>query len=88
MGTQQRKVVTGDRKTKEGKESAIEAEDKRRREAALFKATLKKVPKPDNHSDDGNDWEDVEEDFPHVKLEELLDNLKLDDGTHTDDDQY
>lgn len=46
------------------------------------------MPKPDNHdSEEGEDWEDVEEDFPHVKLEELLDNLKIDDGTNTDDDQ-
>ena len=38
----------------------------------MFKATLKK-------EDSDDDWEDVEEDFPHVRLEELLDNLKIDD---------
>ena len=40
----------------------------------MFRATLKKG------NEDDSDWEDVEEDFPHVKLEELLANLKLDDG--------
>ena len=39
----------------------------------MFKATLKK-------QEEDSDWESVEEDFPHVKLEELLANLKLDDG--------
>jgi hypothetical protein len=38
----------------------------------MFKATLKK-----DSSDE--EWEDVEEDFPHVRLEELLENLKIDD---------
>ena len=86
MGGQQRKVVTGDRKTDKGKQSAKEAEEKRKKEKALFKATLKKQAKDEN---DDDEWEsDNEEDFPHVKLEELLDNLKLDDGTNTDDDQY
>jgi hypothetical protein len=40
----------------------------------MFKATLKKCNEEDS------DWESVEEDFPHVKLEELLGNLTLDDG--------
>ena len=50
----------------------------------LFRATLKKTVKAGGEKDD-EDWEDnesgesVEGDFPHVKLEELLDNLKLDD---------
>ena len=86
MGNQQRKVVTGDRKTTQGKEAAKLAEEKRRKEQALFKATLKKTPKESKSDDSGDDWEDAEEDFPHVKLEELLDNLKLDDGTHTDEE--
>jgi len=55
------------------------------KEQALFKATLKKENK-EGEEGSGDEWEDVEEDFPHVKLEELLDNLKIDDGTHTDDD--
>ncbi len=70
---QDRKIVTVDRKTKQGKEQQAGAEAQRLKEKALFKATLKK-------EDSGSDgWEDVEEDFPHVRLEELLDNLKIDD---------
>lgn len=41
----------------------------------MFKATLKK-----KDEDDDSDWESVEEDYPHVRLEELLDNLTLDGG--------
>ena len=38
-------------------------------------------------SDEQDSWEDVEEDFPHVRLEELLDNLKIDDpNVGVDDD--
>ena len=67
-----RRIVAADRKTKQGKEQQAGAEAQRLKEKALFKATLKK-------EDSGSDWEDVEEDFPHVRLEELLDNLKIDD---------
>ncbi len=73
MGNEKRKIVAADRKTKEGKEALKEAEAKRIQERKLFKATLKKA------EDSADEWEDVEEDFPHVKLEELLDNLKIDD---------
>lgn len=67
--------------------TAKEAEERRSREKALFKATLKKQPtEVGANSEDADEWEDVEEDFPHVKLEELLDNLKIDDGTHTDEE--
>ena len=58
--------------SEEGKEQQAGAETQRLKEKALFKATLKK-------EDSGSDWDDVEEDFPHVRLEELLDNLKIDD---------
>ena len=37
-------------------------------------------------SDEQDSWEDVEEDFPHVRLEELLDNLKIDDPNEGVDD--
>lgn len=83
MGVEIRKVVSGERKTKAGQESAIHAEQQRQKEKALFKATLKKQP-AQAQGDDEDEWEDVEEDFPHVKMDELLDglaNLKIDDGT-------
>lgn len=80
--------MAGERKTKPGKESAKNAESQRIKEAkekALFKATLKKsIANEGDNGESDDDWEDVEEDFPHVKLDELLDginNLKIDDGT-------
>jgi hypothetical protein len=44
-----------------------------------------------NDGDDDDEWEDVEEDFPHVKLDELLDgmnNLKIDDGSGEPDEEF
>jgi hypothetical protein len=54
----------------------------------LFRATLKKAPVATG--DDGDDWEsvdedDVEADFPHVKLEELMENLKIDSGNQSEE---
>lgn len=90
VGGLERKVVSGDRKTKAGQESAKNAEIQRLKEKALFKATLKKQP-VQNDGDDDDEWEDVEEDFPHVKLDELLDgmnNLKIDDGSGEPDEEF
>lgn len=78
----ERKVVAAGRKSKEGKEAKAAAESKRLKDQALFKATLKK----DDAGSGDDEWEDIEEDFPHVKLEELLDNLKLDDGAGSDEE--
>lgn len=86
VGGLERKVVSGDRKTKAGKESAQQSEAQRQKEKALFKATLKKQP-TQAQGDAEEEWEDVEEDFPHVKLEELLDNLRIDDGVPPDEDE-
>ena len=56
------------------------SEQERKKDSDLFKATLKQKSTFDNDDDD-SDWEsDVEEDFPHIKLAELLDNLKLDEN--------
>lgn len=68
-----RKVVKAARKTAQGKQNEGQAEAARKKDELMFKATLKK-------QEEDSDWESVEEDFPHVKLEELLANLKLDDG--------
>ena len=73
IGGQDRKIVTAERKTKQGKEQMVKAETDRVKDKKLFKATLKKT------ESDGSSWEDIEEDFPHVRLEELLDNLRIDD---------
>ena len=63
VGGQERKVVKANRKTDQGKKSQKEKERIRRRDQDLFKATLKKKGEED---DEGSDWTDVEEDFPHV----------------------
>jgi len=34
-----------------------------------------------------SDWESVEEDAPQIKLEDLLDNLKIKDEDEEDDEQ-
>jgi hypothetical protein len=48
----------------------------------MFKATLKNNGQSkENNAESDSDWESVEEDFPAVKLEDLLDNLKLNDNT-------
>ena len=58
----------------------------RKKDSDLFKATLKKKSGGDNQDDDSEWTDDVEEDFPHVQLTELLDNLKLDINRDDDDD--
>ena len=55
---------------------------KRKRDKAIFQATLKKAK---DEAGDSDEWESVEEDFPHVKLEELMSNLKIDSGSEADD---
>ena len=49
----------------------------------MFKASLGAKAEEDQ---DESDWESVEEDFPVVELEELLDNLKIDEGENFEDD--
>jgi len=55
----------------------------------IFKASLKK--KTDGGEDEDSDWESVEEDYPGVKLSELLDGLTLEvkgDDDDEDDEDY
>lgn len=78
VGGQERKIVKAARKTNQGKQNEKDAEAVRKKNEMMFKATLKK--------EEDSDWESVEEDFPHVKLEELLANLKLDDGPKVQSD--
>jgi len=82
VGGAERKIVKAGRKTAGGKAAAEENERQRQKDVALFKATLKsknEIVKADGDDSD-SDWESAEEDFPNVRLEELMDNLKLDDG--------
>ena len=47
----------------------------------MFKASIaKRDEKEEGDNDDGSDWESVEEDAPVIRLEELLDNMKIATG--------
>lgn len=66
----------------------------RKKDADLFKATIKqkksdarKQAASAEADDDDSDWESVEEDFPHVQLSELLDGLKLEVNNPDDEDE-
>ena len=56
----------------------------------MFKASIKKkaaaTAAAEGGEDDDSDWESVEEDFPHVKLSELLDGLTLEVNNNADED--
>ena len=72
-------MVKAKRSTAEAKRLQKEKELQRKRDADIFKATLKKKAGDGGDGDD-SDWTDVEEDFPHVKLSELLEGLTLEVG--------
>lgn len=81
VGGKERKVAKVERKTKEGKVKQKESQEARVKEDQLIKATLKQKQGEDAGDSDG--WESVEEDFPHIKLDELknleeqLANMKI-----------
>ncbi len=73
-GKGDRKIVKAARKTDEGRQRQAESEEAIRKEKALIKATLKekataKGGQGESDSDDGS----IEEDYPHIKLDELKD---------------
>ena len=72
-----------------------ESEESRKREEALIKATLKEKGEKGDDDDDGCD--SVEEDFPHIKLDDLknlneqLAGMKIkgdDEDDEGDDDDF
>ena len=89
VGADERKVVKAVRKTDEGRQKHAESEESRKKEEALIKATLK--AKQENDSDDEG-WESVEEDYPHIKLDDLktleqkLAGMQI-EGDDEDDDE-
>jgi len=96
VGNQERKIATATRKTKDGKERQAESEENRRREEALIKATLKeKSAAAKDGDDDDEGWESVEEDYPHIKLDDLKDlatqlagmNIEGGDDDEEDDEE-
>ena len=77
---EERVIKTAARKTAAGKKNQEITEADRIQGDMLLAASLRKrnVFQDD---DDDSDWESAEEDAPAVRLEELLDNMKIDDGT-------
>jgi hypothetical protein len=98
VGKDERKIVKGARKTEEGRLKHAESEESRKREEALIKATMReKGEKGEDEDDDG--WDSVEEDFPHIKLDDLktlseqLAGMKIkgdddEEGEDKDDDDF
>lgn len=92
VGSEERRVIKGARKTVEGKQKQAETEEGRKRQDALIKATLKSKGEKGTGSDDEG-WDSVEEDFPHIKLDDLKDlesqlaGMKI-EGAGGDDDYY
>lgn len=86
VGGQTRKVVKAKRSTEESQLEQKRQQQIRKRDTDIFKATLKKKGEVAGDEED-SDWEDVEEDYPGVKLSELLDGLTLDVAGDDDDEQ-
>jgi len=68
VGKEERPVKQVARKTEAGKEKQAETEKSRLKYEAMLKANLKE-----------DEEDDIEANYPHVKLEELLDDLKIED---------
>ena len=94
VGNDERKVVKANRKTANSRLKQSESEEARKREEALIKATLK--DKDEKGADDDEGWDSVEEDFPHIKLDDLktlseqLADMKIqgDDEEQDDDEDF
>ena len=92
VGSEERRVAKGSRKTQEGKQKQAETEEQRKRNEAIVKATLKqKGEKGTEENDEG--WDSVEEDFPHIKIDDLkdlasqLEGMKIEGGEDDEDDE-
>jgi hypothetical protein len=90
VGKDERKIVQGARKTDEGRLKHAESEEARKKEEAIIKATLKDKNEK-GAEDDEDGWDSVEEDFPHIKLDDLkklgeqLAGMKI-EGENDDDE--
>ena len=90
VGNQQRKIKTVARKTAQGKAKQVENAATAKKDKALFKATLKNKSEyvvEGGGDPNDSDWESVEEDYPHVKLEELLENMTIHDKNEAESDE-
>jgi len=69
-----RVIKAGVRKTAIGKAKEFQMEKERKKAELLLKANLR-----DKEEGSASDWESAEEDAPAIKLEELLNNMKITD---------
>ena len=84
---QTRKVVKAKRTSAESMREQKKLEAQRKRDAEIFKASLKPKKPVAAADDDDSDWESVEEDYPGVKLSELLDGLTLEVNDYNDSEE-
>ncbi len=93
VGSEERRVAKASRKTQEGKQKQAETEEQRKKNEAIIKATLKQKGEKGTEEDDEG-WDSVEEDFPHIKLDDLkdlasqLEGMKIEGGEDDDDEDF
>ena len=93
VGSEERRVAKGSRKTQEGKQKQAETEEQRKKNEAIVKATLKQKGEKGTEEDDEG-WDSVEEDFPHIKLDDLkdlasqLEGMKIEGADEDDDEDF
>ena len=93
VGSEERRVAKGSRKTQEGKQKQAETEESRKKNEAIVKATLKQKGEKGTEEDDEG-WDSVEEDFPHIKLDDLkdlasqLEGMKIEGADEDDDEDF
>lgn len=93
VGSEERRVAKGNRKTQEGKQKQAETEEQRKKNEAIIKATLKQKGEKGGEDDDEG-YDSVEEDFPHIKLDDLkdlasqLESMNIEGGDDEDDEDF
>ncbi len=93
VGSEERRVAKGNRKTQEGKQKQAETEEQRKKNEAIVKATLKQKGEKGTEEDDEG-WDSVEEDFPHIKLDDLkdlasqLEGMNIEGGDDDEDEDF
>lgn len=85
VGSDDRQVKKAVRKTAIGKAIQHQSEKNRMKSELMIKANMK--TKDEMKKDGDSDWESAEDDAPAIKLEDLLDNLKIDDRHSEDEDE-
>lgn len=63
----------------------METEAERLKSERMIKATMK--TKQDHKDGEGSDWESAEEDYQHIKLEDLLSEMQIKDSKEESDEE-